>query len=129
MNFHHAGIATEDASGLATLFGDLLDAPVVDEETLAELSVTFLQVGDGVLELLEPVGDGEDPISQYLDSYGPGIHHLAFATADVDAALARARDQGLETIDDEPRTGAMGHEVAFLHPRSTGGVLVEFVGE
>ena len=130
MDVHHAGIATEDTATLVTTFGDLLDAPVVHEETFDGLTVTFLEVGGTLLELLEPAGDedADDPISRYLAERGGGIHHLAFETEDVAAALDRARDLGIEPIDDEPRPGAMGHEVAFLHPASTGGVLVEFVG-
>ena len=129
MDLHHAGIATDDAAALARTFGDLFGAPTVHEETIDGLSVTFLDVGEGVLELLEPVEEGDDPISRYLDGHGPGIHHLAFATDDVAAALDRARDLGVRPIDEEPRPGALGHEVAFLHPESTGGVLVEFVGD
>ena len=129
MDFHHAGIATDDADGLVTLFADLLDAPVLHEERLDQLSITFLDTGGGTLEILEPVGDGEDPISRYLDRAGPGIHHLAFQTDDVGRALDRARGLGIDPIDADPRPGAMGHEVAFLHPESTGGVLVEFVSE
>jgi methylmalonyl-CoA epimerase (EC 5.1.99.1) len=77
------------------------------------------------LELLEPRDGG--PIATYLDRKGPGIHHVAFATPDIGAALERAREQSIELVDDQPRPGARGHDVAFLHPDSTGGVLVEFV--
>jgi methylmalonyl-CoA/ethylmalonyl-CoA epimerase len=126
MQFHHAGVATDDLAGLRGLFGDLLGAPVVHEERFDGMDVAFLAVGEGHLELLEPHDGG--PIADFLDRRGPGIHHLAFAT-DAGAALERARDLGVETIDDEPRPGAWGHEVAFLHPRDTGGVLVEFVDE
>ncbi|WP_418282537.1 methylmalonyl-CoA epimerase [Halorubrum sp. DTA98] len=126
MRFDHVGVATSDATELGTLFVDLLDASVAHEETFDGLRIRFLELdGGGYLELLEPVDDGT--IARYLDRNGPGIHHVALATDDVAAALDRARDLGIELIDEAPRPGAWGHDVAFLHPGSTGGVLVEFV--
>ncbi len=126
MRFDHVGVATRDATALGTLFDDLLDAPVVHEERFEDLHVVFLELDDGgYFELLEPVEEGT--IARYLDRHGPGIHHVALATEDLPAALDRARDLGIDLVDDEPRPGAWGHEVAFLHPGSTGGVLVEFV--
>lgn len=126
MRFDHAGIATRDAADLAELFADLLDVPVVHEEAFDGMRVSFLELADGgYLELLEPAEGGT--VADYLDREGPGIHHVAFATDDLPGALDRARDLGVELVDEEPRPGAWGHEVAFLHPRSTGGVLVEFV--
>ncbi|MFC6786043.1 methylmalonyl-CoA epimerase [Halobaculum halobium] len=126
MHFDHAGIATADAAELAALFSDLLGCTIVHEEEFDGMAVVFLDLGGSYLELLEPLGD-EGTIAGYLDRNGPGIHHLAFATDDVGSALDRADDHGIEVIDEEPRPGAWGHEVAFLHPRDTGGVLVEFV--
>lgn len=127
MEFDHAGIATDDAAGLAGLYVDLLGCEHVHSEAFDGMDVHFLDLGNGFLELLEPLND-EGAIARYLDRNGPGIQHLAFAADDVAAALARADELGIEAIDEEPRAGAWGHEVAFLHPRDTGGVLVEFVG-
>jgi methylmalonyl-CoA/ethylmalonyl-CoA epimerase len=124
--FHHLGVATRDASALAELFGGLLGAPVAHEEHFDGLDVVFLAVGDGYLELLEPHEGGA--VERFLDDRGPGIHHVALWTSDLEAALARARAAGVDLVDEEPRPGAWGHDVAFLHPSSTGGVLVEFVG-
>jgi methylmalonyl-CoA/ethylmalonyl-CoA epimerase len=126
MRFDHIGVATRDAAALADLLGALLDAPVAHRETVDGLDVTFLDLGNGYVELLEPLDD-EGPIPRYLDREGPGIHHVALATPDVAAALSAARDHGVELVDETPRPGAWGHDVAFLHPGSTGGVLVEFV--
>ncbi|MFC7135172.1 MULTISPECIES: methylmalonyl-CoA epimerase [Salinibaculum] len=126
MHFDHAGIATDDAAGLADLYTDLFDTHVAHEETFDGMNVVFLSLGNGYFELLEPTDD-EGAIASYLDSNGPGIHHLAVATGDIDAALAHAREMDIDLIDEEPRGGAWGHEVAFLHPKSTGGILVEFV--
>ncbi|QLG62091.1 methylmalonyl-CoA epimerase [Halorarum salinum] len=127
MHLDHVGVATDDAAALADLFTDLLGASVAHEEEFDGMGVVFLETGDSYLELLEPL-EGEGAIACYLEGNGPGIHHLAYATEDVEAALGRARSMGVELVDEEPREGAWGHEVAFLHPGSTGGVLVEFVG-
>jgi methylmalonyl-CoA/ethylmalonyl-CoA epimerase len=127
MHVDHVGVATEDASALADLYTELLDAPVAHEEVFDGLRVVFLDLGgDGYVELLEPVEDGTT-IGNYLEKQGGGIHHVAFATDDIEAALATARDAGVALIDDEPRDGAWGHDVAFLHPKDTGGALIEFV--
>jgi methylmalonyl-CoA/ethylmalonyl-CoA epimerase len=126
MRFDHAGIATDDAPGLAATYADLLDAEIAHEETFEDLNVVFLDLGNGYVECLEPVGE-DNAIASYLDRNGPGTHHLALGTRDIEAALDRARETGIELIDETPREGAWGHDVAFLHPKSTGGVLLEFV--
>lgn len=125
MHFDHAGIATREMDSMVFLFEDLLDCTVAHEERFDGMEVTFLDVGDGFLELLEPHEEGV--IDRYLKNNGPGVHHLAFATEDIDTALERSRDRGVDLVDEQPRQGAWGHDVAFLHPKSTGGVLVEFV--
>ncbi|AFK19161.1 methylmalonyl-CoA epimerase [Haloferax mediterranei ATCC 33500] len=125
MHFDHIGIATPDAAGLAALFEELFDAPVAHEETFDGMTVVFLELEDGYFELLEPHEEGA--ISKFLDKRGGGIHHVALETDDIEGALQTARDAGVGLIDEEPRPGAWGHDVAFLHPKSTGGVLVEFV--
>ncbi len=125
MAFDHVGIATTDGADLAATFEALFDASVVHEETFDGMAVRFLELDGGYFELLEPAEDGT--IARFLDRRGPGIHHVALRTDDVGAALDRARNVGVELVDEEPRPGAWGHEVAFLHPKSTGGVLVEYV--
>lgn len=127
MRFEHAGIATLDADAAVDTFGPLLDAPVAHEETREGLRIVFLGLENGYFELLEPLEEG-GPIASYLDDRGPGIHHVALRVDDVGAALEWARSAGVELIDEEPRPGAWGHEIAFLHPGSTGGVLIEYVG-
>jgi methylmalonyl-CoA/ethylmalonyl-CoA epimerase len=128
MEFDHAGVATDDAAETAALFGDLLGAENVHEETDEErgMRFVFLDLGNGYIEVIEPLDD-TSTIADYVAEDGPGLHHVAFATEDAAAALDHARDLGVETIDDEPRPGAWGHDIAFLHPRDTAGVLVEFV--
>ena len=125
MRFDHAGVATDNAEGLAFLYEDLLGCSIVHEERFEELKVIFLELENGYFELLEPQDDGT--IQRYLDSHGGGLHHVAIETDDIEAALETAAEAGVELIDSEPRRGAWGHRVAFLHPKSTGGVLIEFV--
>lgn len=125
MRFDHAGVATDDAEGLAFLYEDLLGCSIAHEERFEELKVIFLELENGYFELLEPMDDGT--IARYLDERGGGLHHIAVETGDIDGALEAARETGVECIDSEPRRGAWGHRVAFLHPKSTGGVLIEFV--
>jgi len=125
MRFDHAGVATDDAEGLAFLYEDLFGCEIVHEERFGELKVVFLGLDNGYFELLEPAGEGT--VSRYLDEHGPGLHHIALETGDIDAALETAESVGVELIDEEPRRGAWGHDVAFLHPKSTGGALIEFV--
>ncbi|WP_439025718.1 methylmalonyl-CoA epimerase [Haloarchaeobius sp. DT45] len=126
MHFDHAGIATEDAASMAELYADLFGFEVAHEEEFDGMRVVFLDAGDGYFELLEPLAD-EGTIARYLNNRGSGIHHLAVATDDIEAAIETARDHGVRLIDEEPRTGAWGHDVAFMHPKDTGGVLLEFV--
>jgi methylmalonyl-CoA/ethylmalonyl-CoA epimerase len=125
MQIDHLGIATDDALALAETYEALFDAPVAHEEEFDGLRVVFLDFGGSYFELLEPLEEGT--ISRYLERNGAGIHHVALETDDIEAALETARDHGVELIDEEPRPGAWGHDVAFLHPKSTGGVLVEYV--
>jgi len=125
MQLDHLGIATDDAGALADLYADLLGATVAHEETFGDMRVVFLDFGNSYFELLEPLEDGT--IARFVEKNGPGMHHVALETDDIEAALASAREHGVSLIDEEPRPGAWGHTVAFLHPKDTGGVLVEFV--
>ncbi|AEH38832.1 methylmalonyl-CoA epimerase [Halopiger xanaduensis] len=125
MQFDHAGIATDAAAELGDRYETLFGLEIAHEETFDGMRVVFLDCGNGYLELLEPLEDGT--IAQYLDDHGAGIHHLAFATDDIEGALERARENDVRLVDEEPRPGAWGHSVAFLHPTDTGGVLIEFV--
>lgn len=126
VHIDHVGVATDDATGLAEQYVELLDCSIAHEETFDGMAVLFLGFENGYLELLEPLDD-EGTIARYLDRNGPGLHHVGLETEDAAAALDRARALGVEPIDEEPRPGAWGHDVAFLHPRDTGGILLEFV--
>ncbi|SDQ64579.1 methylmalonyl-CoA epimerase [Natronobacterium texcoconense] len=125
MHFDHAGIATTDADELAELYTDLFGLERVHEEVFDGMRVVFLECGESYFELLEPIEGGT--IAHYLEENGPGIHHLALATDDIEGALETVRDHDVTLVDEEPRPGAWGHSVAFLHPRDTGGILLELV--
>lgn len=125
MHFDHAGIATDDARSLATLYADCFGLEIAHEEEFDGLRVVFLECGSGYFELLEPLEEGT--IARYLENQGTGIHHLALATDDLEGALERAREHDVTLIDEEPRPGAWGHSVAFAHPSDTGGILIELV--
>ncbi len=124
----HVGVAVEDLDAAIALYEGALRMPLVHRETVAEQGVeaVLLDVGDGHVELLSPLGP-ETPVGKYLAKKGPGLHHVAYAVGDIEAALAELADAGVELIDKEPRTGIRGSRVAFAHPKSTGGVLTEIV--
>lgn len=120
----HVGVAVSSIDDARPLFELLTGATCSPVEELEAQGVDVAFVGS--LELLEPRSP-DTPVGRFLDRRGPGLHHVAFRVPDVAEALSRFRAQGLELVDEAPRPGARGHRVAFLHPRSTGGVLVELV--
>lgn len=122
----HIAIATRDADALATLLASALDGTRGAEELLdgGALRVLFVSLGPVTLELLEP-RSADHTVAKFLDARGPGLHHVSFEVADLSVALARCRAAGIHLIDEQPRAGAHGSRVAFLHPKSVGGVLVE----
>ena len=91
-----------------------------------DVEAVLLEIGDGHIELLKPLSP-DGPVGRFLERSGPGIHHVAYQTDDLDSALATVRGAGLRLIDEEPRIGIRGSRVAFVHPKSTGGVLTEIV--
>jgi methylmalonyl-CoA epimerase len=124
----HVGIAVADLDSAVALYEETLGMPLVHREKVAEQGVeaVLLDVGDGHIELLEPLGE-DTPVGKFLAKKGPGLHHVAYAVSDVTAALAELAEQGVALIDSEPRRGIRDSRVAFLHPKSTGGVLTEIV--
>lgn len=126
----HIGIAAPSiAEGIALYCGPFgLDverlATMMDDGTEAAL----IRCGGQHIEVLAPTRP-DSPVGKFLAERGPGIHHVAYRVAEIHAALAHCRAAGLQVVDEVPRTGAMGHLVAFLHPRSTGRVLIELVQE
>lgn len=124
----HIGVAVEDIDAALSLYRDALGMPLVHRETVSEQGVdaALLDVGDSHVELLQPLGP-ETPVGRYLARKGPGLHHVAYRVADIEAALNALADAGLRLIDERPRVGIRNSMVAFVHPASTGGVLTEIV--
>jgi methylmalonyl-CoA/ethylmalonyl-CoA epimerase len=124
----HVGVAVEDLEGTIAVYRDRLGMAEQHREIVEDQGVeaVLLEVGPAHVELIAPLGP-ETPVGKYLERNGPGLHHVAYRTADIDAELQRVREAGLRLIDEEPRTGIRNSRVAFLHPKSTGGVLTELV--
>jgi methylmalonyl-CoA/ethylmalonyl-CoA epimerase len=120
----HVGIAVKSIDALTPFYRDVLslsDAPLDDSDGAR---IAGFVAGDALVELLEPT-DAGSPIAKFLEKRGPGIHHICFTVDDLDATLARCRQAGITLIDETPRLGAEGKRIAFLHPKSTGGILIE----
>jgi methylmalonyl-CoA/ethylmalonyl-CoA epimerase len=124
----HVGVAVEDLDAALALHEATYGMAVVHREVVEEQGVeaVLLDVGESHVELLRPLGP-ETAVGRHLARRGPGLHHVAYQVADVAAALGALRAQGVELIDQAPRTGIRASRVAFLHPRATGGVLTEIV--
>ena len=124
----HIGLATESISEALRVFGDGLGLKVSGVEVVPgdNVRVLFAPVGESRFEFLEPVGD-EGPLHKFLEKRGPGIHHICLEVEDLRGMLAHLSALGVELIDPTPRPGAHGTMVAFVHPRSANGVLVELV--
>ena len=124
----HIGIAVEDIDAAIALYGEGFEMELAHRETVESQGVeaVLLDVGDGHVELLAPLGP-DTPVGKYIAKNGSGLHHVAYAVDDIDSALEKIAAAGVRLIDSEPRTGIRGSRVAFLHPRSTGGVLTEIV--
>ena len=124
----HVGVAVKDLEAAIALYEGSLEMPLVHRETVESQGVeaVLLDVGDGHVELLRPLA-ADTPVGKFIERRGEGLHHVAYATDDIEAELARLAEAGVELIDEQPRSGIRNSRVAFLHPRSTGGVLTEIV--
>lgn len=120
----HVGIAVRDLDAILPFYRDVLDLPDVPLDDADGARITGLTAGESLVELLAPMHQ-DSPIAKFLDKRGPGIHHICFTVDDLDATLARCRAAGVRLIDDQPRIGAEGKRIAFLHPSTTAGVLIE----
>ncbi|TMF12496.1 MAG: methylmalonyl-CoA epimerase [Chloroflexi bacterium] len=128
MRIHHVGIAVDDLESAIELYGVAFGAQLAHRATNEKdgLTAAFLRAGDAEVELLQPLRE-DTPVGKFLAKRGPGLHHIAVAVPDIEKAIADARARGLEMIDEEPRIGLHGTRIAFVHPKSVGGVLTEFV--
>jgi methylmalonyl-CoA/ethylmalonyl-CoA epimerase len=124
----HIGVAVEDLDGAVALYRDRFGMREQHRETVEEQGVdaVLLEIGEGHVELLAPLGP-DTAVGRFLERSGPGLHHVAYQTDDIDSALDSVREAGMRLIDEEPRIGIRGSRVAFVHPKSTGGVLTEIV--
>ena len=126
-HIEHLGIAVENLEEAINYYEDVLGLSCYRIEEVADQKVktAFFQVGQTKIELLEST-EPDGPIGKFIAKKGQGIHHIAFAVEDINGALKSVKDKGVQLIDEKPRRGAEGLDIAFLHPKSTFGVLTEF---
>ena len=124
----HIGVAVSDLDAAIAMYEREYEMTLVHRETVTEQGVeaVLLDVGENHVELLAPLGD-DTPVGKFLAKKGPGLHHVAYQTPDIEAELERLKAAGMELIDLTPRVGIRNSRVAFLHPKSSGGVLTEIV--
>jgi methylmalonyl-CoA/ethylmalonyl-CoA epimerase len=124
----HIGVAVEDLDAAVELYKERFGMAEQHRETVEEQGVeaVLLEIGEGHVELLRPLGP-DTAVGKFLAARGPGLHHVAYQTSDIDAALEQVKAAGLRLIDEQPRVGIRGSRVAFLHPKATAGVLTELV--
>jgi methylmalonyl-CoA epimerase len=130
LNLHHLGIAVADLDAAILVYADLFGATVEHRELVEDQGVeaASLRVGESRIELLQPLGP-DTPVGRFIAKRGPGMHHMAFEVEDLAAELDRLKAHGVLLIDEQPRRGLFGLQVAFVHPEATGGVLAEFVSD
>lgn len=124
----HIGVAVEDLDDAIAMYRDRLGMREQHRETVEEFGVeaVLLEIGGSHVELLTPTTP-DSGVAKFLERKGPGMHHVAYRTDDIEAVLARLREMNMRLIDEEPRRGICNSRVAFVHPKSTGGVLTEIV--
>jgi methylmalonyl-CoA/ethylmalonyl-CoA epimerase len=130
LNLHHLGIAVDDLDAAILVYADLFGATLEHRERVEDQGVeaASLRVGESRIELLQPLGP-DTPVGSFLAKRGPGMHHMAFEVEDLAAELERLKAHDVVLIDEQPRRGMFGLQVAFVHPEATGGVLAEFVSD
>jgi len=124
----HIGVAVADLDEALALYGGRFGMAEQHREIVSDLDVeaVLLEVGDGHVELLKPTSP-DGAVGKFLASRGPGLHHVAYRTDDIEATLEELKAGGLQLVDEQPRTGILASRVAFVHPKATGGVLIELV--
>jgi methylmalonyl-CoA epimerase len=130
LNLHHLGIAVVDLDAAILVYSDLFGATLEHRELVEDQGVeaASLRVGESRIELLQPLG-ADTPVGRFIAKRGPGMHHMAFEVEDLAAELDRLKAHGVVLIDEQPRRGLFGLQVAFVHPEATGGVLAELVSD
>lgn len=125
---NHVNVAAADARALAERFREVLGLAVTEEEEVTDQGVRVLKLaaGSATVEITEPLGP-DTTVGRFIEKRGTAIHHLAFEVEDLQTTLTRLKAEGVALVDEEPRLGASGHRIAFVHPKSFGGILVELV--
>jgi methylmalonyl-CoA epimerase len=128
MKIDHLGIAVKSIDEALKFYREILGLDLAGTEIVEEqgVEVAMLPIGESRVELLQPTGENS-PVAKFLARRGPGIHHICIEVEDINAKLAELKGAGAELIDEQPRRGAGGHLIAFVHPKSTSGVLIELV--
>ncbi len=126
LGIEHIGIAVDDLNGISDVFGELLGLELRSREKIDDQQVItdIYETGSGKLEFLKATSK-DSPIAQFIDKKGSGMHHIALVVDNLQPALDYLQEQGIKLIDEKPRIGAEGLSIAFIHPNSTGGILVE----
>ena len=120
----HVGVAVTDLDAALAFYRDVLGLVPHPTEEADGAAIASLPFGESEVELLAPIRS-DSPIARFLERRGPGIHHICYRVADLDAALAACRAAGYRLVDEIPRTGAGGRRIAFVHPKATAGILLE----
>ena len=125
---YHLGYAVEDIAAASHFYRENFGAEPTEPEVVEEQGIvaTMFRVGESMIELVQPIRP-DSPVGKFLERRGEGVHHVAYEVEDLDAALTQLKNNGVEIVDEEPRTGAGGTRVAFVHPKSAFGVLTELV--
>jgi methylmalonyl-CoA/ethylmalonyl-CoA epimerase len=126
LGIHHISLATDDIVKYREIFQRLfgIEAGPTDTNSVNKVAISFLDFGNTKIEMIEPLGQ-DSSIAKFLQKRGPGIHHICVLVENLDAALEELRAKNIRLIDREPRVGAGGARIAFIHPESTGGILIE----
>lgn len=124
----HIGIAVPSIADALPFYRDVLGLEPHPPEVADGATIVSLPFGESEVELLQPLTD-TSPIARFLARRGPGIHHICFRVPDLDQAVTRCREAGYQLVDEQPRTGAAGRRIAFIHPKSTAGILYELTGD
>lgn len=126
LKIDHIGVAVDSIDKKTTFWSDILGLEFAGAETVdsQKVKTAFFPVGESEVELLESTAP-DGPVAKFIEKKGQGFQHIAFRVADIDAALAELKQRNVQLIDEEPRPGAGGARIAFIHPKATGGILVE----
>lgn len=124
----HVGIAVKSLQDAKKLYSNVMGLTLTGEEEIDQqkVKVAFFSIGDTHIELLEPTAD-DSPIRKFLNKNGEGLHHIAYQTDDIQNELEKAKKEGCKLINEQPIDGGHGKKIAFLHPKSTNGVLIEYI--